>query len=287
MTDEVKSAVFGNVGTMITFRVGATDAEVFEKEFAPYFILDDFVNLSAYQIYLRLMIDSQGSKPFSAHTLDPIQKPAHSHMQAVIANSRAMYAKPKFVAEEEIAEFYKPIAKEEKKQLPYTPKTESTSYQPAQAPQKSFSPKSVYPPAPKPKEEKESFQEEIPKREEKRLPIRKITNDTPLPPRRFEPRARDSSSIVEEKKDSYTETRKIEEEFHRPPSLSSHNRKHQGYAQTQSESSLQKISAPVFDDKPAVSLKDALAKAMNEHKDDEEKKRKEVAEDVLRKLIED
>lgn len=119
MTDEVKAAVFGNVGTMITFRVGATDAEVFEKEFAPYFTMDDIVNLSAYQIYLRLMIDGQGSKPFSAKTLDQIPKPAHSFAQAVLAYSRITYAKPKFAVEEEIMKFYKPVQKPEvKKELP-------------------------------------------------------------------------------------------------------------------------------------------------------------------------
>lgn len=106
MTDEVKAAVFGNVGTMITFRIGATDAEVFEKEFAPYFILDDFVNLSARQIYVRLMIDGQGSKPFSAQTLPPIQKPPQSFANAVIAHSRATYGKPKAVVEEEVQSFY-------------------------------------------------------------------------------------------------------------------------------------------------------------------------------------
>lgn len=115
MTDEVKSAVFGNVGTMISFRIGATDAEVFEKEFAPYFVLDDFVNLSAYQIYLRLMIDGQGSKPFSASTLGQIERPAHSFADQVIAHSRTTYGRAKKEVEEEIAEFYKPVPKEEKK----------------------------------------------------------------------------------------------------------------------------------------------------------------------------
>jgi hypothetical protein len=115
MTDEVKAAVFGNVGTMITFRVGATDAEVFEKEFAPYFTLDDIVNLSAYQIYLRLMIDGQGSKPFSAKTLEQIPKPPHSYAQAVISSSRLAYGRQKFVIEDEIMQFYKPAPKVEKK----------------------------------------------------------------------------------------------------------------------------------------------------------------------------
>lgn len=108
MEDEVKAAVFGNVGTMIAFRIGATDAEIFEKEFAPYFIADDIVNLSARQIYLRLMIDGVGSKPFSARTLNMAEKPPITFADAVIANSRKMYTKPVALVEEEVKEFYKP-----------------------------------------------------------------------------------------------------------------------------------------------------------------------------------
>jgi len=66
MSDEVRAAVFGNVGTMVTFRVGAYDAEVLEKEFAPQFTAEDLVNLGVYQIYLKLMIDNVSSQPFSA-----------------------------------------------------------------------------------------------------------------------------------------------------------------------------------------------------------------------------
>jgi len=68
MEEEVRDAVFGNVGTMVTFRVGAFDAEVLEKEFAPQFTAEDLVNLGIYQIYLKLMIDGMPSKPFSAVT---------------------------------------------------------------------------------------------------------------------------------------------------------------------------------------------------------------------------
>ncbi|HLD34263.1 MAG TPA: type IV secretion system DNA-binding domain-containing protein, partial [Patescibacteria group bacterium] len=53
MEEEVRAAVFGNVGTMIMFRVGAYDAEVLEKEFAPQFTAEDLVNLGSYQIYLK------------------------------------------------------------------------------------------------------------------------------------------------------------------------------------------------------------------------------------------
>ncbi len=63
------AAIFGNAGTIITFRVGARDAEYLAREFYPDFRIEDFVNLPAYHIYLRLMIDGVVSNPFSAVTL--------------------------------------------------------------------------------------------------------------------------------------------------------------------------------------------------------------------------
>ncbi len=92
MPEEVRSAVFGNVGTMIVFRVGSFDAEVFEKEFSPTFLATDIVNLGFTQIYLRLMIDGVGSKPFSAKTLPPIAKPPKSFVAEIIATSREQFA---------------------------------------------------------------------------------------------------------------------------------------------------------------------------------------------------
>jgi hypothetical protein len=109
MTDEVKSAIFGNVGTMISFRTGPTDAEILEKEFAPQFTMDDIVNLSARQVYLRLCIDGAGSRPFSAKTLAPIPEPEHSFVPAVIATSRALYAKDRRSIEEDIKSWYRPV----------------------------------------------------------------------------------------------------------------------------------------------------------------------------------
>ncbi|MFT5180069.1 MAG: energy-coupling factor transporter ATP-binding protein EcfA2 [Candidatus Paceibacteria bacterium] len=102
MSDEVRAAVFGNVGTMITFRVGATDAEALEKEFEPVFLAGDIVNLGMFQIYLRLMIDSMGSQPFSATTLLPIEKPKTSSMISVIEESRKQFSKPRKEVEEQV-----------------------------------------------------------------------------------------------------------------------------------------------------------------------------------------
>jgi DNA helicase HerA-like ATPase len=67
--EQVRDAIFGNVGTLIAFRVGAADAELLEKEFQLEFTADDLVNLPNYHIYLRLMIDGVMSKPFSAITI--------------------------------------------------------------------------------------------------------------------------------------------------------------------------------------------------------------------------
>lgn len=100
MEDVVRAAVFGNVGTMVTFRVGAYDADVLEKEFAPVFLAEDIVNLGKFQIYLKLMIDGIGSKPFSAATMVPIPKPEINLKQSVIASSREQFGSDRAGVEE-------------------------------------------------------------------------------------------------------------------------------------------------------------------------------------------
>lgn len=92
MDEEVQAAVFGNVGTTVTFRVGPLDAELLEKIFMPEFTQEDLVNLGFAQIYLSLMIDSIGSRPFSAVTIPPIEPPQRSYRPEVIAASRAQFA---------------------------------------------------------------------------------------------------------------------------------------------------------------------------------------------------
>lgn len=104
MSEEVRAAVFGNVGTMISFRVGSYDAEVLEKEFTPQFSVEDIVNLGFAQIYLRLMIDGVSSQPFSAKTLPPFQKPENSYVKKCIEESRRKYTRPRELVDEEVRE---------------------------------------------------------------------------------------------------------------------------------------------------------------------------------------
>lgn len=69
LDEEVRDSVLGNVGTLVSFRVGPADAAVLADEFAPEFSATDLMNLPNYRIYLRLMIDGVVSKPFSGETL--------------------------------------------------------------------------------------------------------------------------------------------------------------------------------------------------------------------------
>ncbi|MDQ5955544.1 MAG: hypothetical protein QG621_547 [Patescibacteria group bacterium] len=100
MEEEVRDAVFGNVGTTIAFRVGPFDAEVLETIFQPQFSQTDLVNLGFAQIYLTLMIDGVGSPPFSATTLPPFDPPPQKHVHQVIAASRTQFGKPRVEVEE-------------------------------------------------------------------------------------------------------------------------------------------------------------------------------------------
>lgn len=101
LDEEVSAAVFGNVGTLMVFRVGATDAEELVKEFTPTFMEDDLVNLTKYNTYLKLMIDGVASAPFSALTLPPLHT-VEGNAEKVVRVSRERYANERAVVEEKI-----------------------------------------------------------------------------------------------------------------------------------------------------------------------------------------
>jgi CxxC-x17-CxxC domain-containing protein len=99
----VRDAVFGNVGTMISFRVGAADAEFLEQEFTPEFLQNDLIRLPNYNIYLKLMIDGIASRPFSAKTIAPAPVlKDDERRQEIIRISRSKYAHSVSEVEEEI-----------------------------------------------------------------------------------------------------------------------------------------------------------------------------------------
>ncbi len=114
MEETVRDAVFGNIGTLICFRVGAEDAEFLEKEFIPYFSARDLVNLTKYNIYIKLMIDGVSSHPFSALTLPPFPKLKENYREKIISQSRERYGTSRRIVEEKIAEWTQIITEEQK-----------------------------------------------------------------------------------------------------------------------------------------------------------------------------
>jgi len=99
----VRDAVFGNVGTIVSFRVGAADAEFLEKEFEPVFMLNDLVNLPKYNVYMKLMIDGMTSDAFSATTLKPLgEGEKNGNAEKIIKNSRQRYAIARNIIEDKI-----------------------------------------------------------------------------------------------------------------------------------------------------------------------------------------
>ena len=103
---KVRDAVFGNVGTMIIFRVGADDADFLEKEFEPEFMAQDLVNLPNYNVYLKLMIDGITSRPFSATTLPPIKIDLSKGVkERIIESSRRLFTRPREEVENEISKW--------------------------------------------------------------------------------------------------------------------------------------------------------------------------------------
>jgi hypothetical protein len=99
----VADAIFGNVGTTVSFRVGAEDADRLVKQFAPTFEANDLINLPNRQIYVKMAIDGVTSQAFSAHTLPP-KGVVTEFTQSIIAGSRSRYSRPRPQVEAEINE---------------------------------------------------------------------------------------------------------------------------------------------------------------------------------------
>lgn len=101
LNEKIRDAIFGNVGTIISFRIGANDAEYLKKEFFPIFSESDLVNLPKHSMYLKLMIDGTTSKPFSAMT-EPIEIHTKSFKQEIISISRNTHCTPRELVETEL-----------------------------------------------------------------------------------------------------------------------------------------------------------------------------------------
>ncbi len=143
MEEKVRDAVFGNVGTLVVFRVGPFDADVLKVVFEPTFVAEDLVELGLGQIYLTLMVDGVGTPPFSAETIPPIEAPHISYREDCVVNSRTLFGRPRSEIEKGISEkqteFAMPPRKEkEKDKSRFQPQNAPRRDQPSYAPKPSF-----------------------------------------------------------------------------------------------------------------------------------------------------
>jgi len=101
LEDEIKKAVFGNVGSILSFRIGSDDAEFMSKQFEPVFGERDLLNIDNYNCYVKLLIHGQTSKAFNLKTYPPPKGNAQVQ-QAALEYSRLKYGRPRSEVEEEI-----------------------------------------------------------------------------------------------------------------------------------------------------------------------------------------
>jgi hypothetical protein len=106
LPQEMIDGVFGNVGTIVSFALGAPDAGVLAPEFEPVFDANDLISLEAYHIYVKLMIDGMTSLPFSASTFSPPKAQDPSPREEVIASSREKYGTDVKKVEEKIDKWF-------------------------------------------------------------------------------------------------------------------------------------------------------------------------------------
>lgn len=103
LSKQIKSAVFGNVGTLIVFRLGSEDALEIENEFKPRFSATDLENIGKHQIYIKLAIDGVTSHPFSAKTVLPkLNHNTMNNKDNIIKTSRQKYGTPREIVENKI-----------------------------------------------------------------------------------------------------------------------------------------------------------------------------------------
>lgn len=105
LNEEISAAVFGNVGTMIVFRIGVEDAEIFERQFSPVFNKFDLLNIPNYNAYVKLLINGHVSEAFNLRTIRP--SPINKELvDKIIGLSMLKYGKPREEIEQEIQAKY-------------------------------------------------------------------------------------------------------------------------------------------------------------------------------------
>lgn len=140
--ERIKNAIFGNVGSIIAFRVGAEDGYKLEREFEPVFTSQQLISLSKTQIALKMSIDGKVAQPFQASTIPPLFEDINQAFSFVITNSRRMFTLPRDTVETDISDWLGidfadetgkvKSKRQQKKKSQFSHLTQSSSQKPAQ-----------------------------------------------------------------------------------------------------------------------------------------------------------
>jgi len=121
LEEKIRDAVFGNIGTFISFRIGAGEAEYIQKEFEPVFDENDLINIDKYHAYIRLLIDGVPARPFSMKTVLESSPGSERIARALTNLALLKYGRDYRIVEAEIEERVKETA------YGPTPKIEDTT----------------------------------------------------------------------------------------------------------------------------------------------------------------
>lgn len=106
LREDVKAAIFGNCGTLISFRVGESDAQILEREFGGAFHANQFTDLANYEVFVKLLNEGRYTEPFRGTTLAPAEK-FYGRKDKIIARSRERYASARNEVEDKIRRWMK------------------------------------------------------------------------------------------------------------------------------------------------------------------------------------
>jgi hypothetical protein len=113
LSEDISKAVFGNVGSMSVFRVGAEDADFLQKQLAPVFDANDLININNFQCLTKLLINNESSDPFNMKTYPP-QAGNSELREAFKEYSRYKYGRDRKIVEDEIKNRYEQMMNSQK-----------------------------------------------------------------------------------------------------------------------------------------------------------------------------
>ncbi len=133
LTEEIRDAVFGNMGTIVSFRIGQSDVESLSRYFQPLFDGDDLLRVPNWNAIVRTLIGGVPTQPFSMAGLPPLGTPNPQLAQALKQLSGAKYGRPRSVVDKEIFERIATVEPAGKPQTPQTPQSQAPGAGPRSA----------------------------------------------------------------------------------------------------------------------------------------------------------